>query len=129
MCYKYDLFFFGSLNSYRNHEITKLQKDYNIYTSKSFLTNEQRYFYLKNSSASLHLSANNQLKLTSPLRVYFSALCGKFTVSNFSCLYTKAFTINTDNLKIKTLNMTARFDEERKNMFDHFIKFINNKYY
>lgn len=127
--HKYDLFFFGSLNSYRNHEITKLQKDYKIFYSESFLTNEQRYFYLKNSLAALHLPTHKQFQLTSPLRVYFAALFGKFTVCNISCLYTKAFTINTDNLKIKTLNKTARFDMERKNMFDDFIKFIKNKYY
>ena len=87
------------------------------------------FFYLKNSSAALHLPTSKQFKYSSPLRVYFAALCGKFTVSNVSCMYTKAFTINISNLKIKKLNMIARFDEERKNMFDHFVNFIKNKYY
>lgn len=71
------LFFFGSINSYRNHNFNKLKKDYKIYSSSSFLTNEQRFFYLKNSSAALHLPTSKQFKYSSPLRVYFAALCGK----------------------------------------------------
>mgnify|MGYP007072030673 CR=1 FL=1 len=41
------LFFFGSINSYRNHNFNKLKKDYKIYSSSSFLTNEQRFFLFK----------------------------------------------------------------------------------
>lgn len=122
--YEYDLFFFGSLNSFRNHEIAILQKKYKIYFSNIFLTNEQRSFYLKNSSAALHISACKEARLTSPLRVYFAALCGKYTISNYSCSYTKDFIKNITDISFNFSNINARFDRHNQNEFSDYINFI-----
>ena len=122
--YEYDLFFFGSLNSFRNHEIAKLQKKYKVYFSNIFLTNEQRSFFLKNSSAALHLSVGKKKMLTSPLRVYFAALCGKYTISNYSCPYTKDFIRNISDISFNFSNVNARFDRHKQNEFSDYIKFI-----
>ena len=109
--YTYDLSFMGTLTDSRKKFLEKLsKKNYNILFSNSFVDNEQRALFLKKSAAQLHIPVERYSKATSPLRVYFGAINGKFTVSSLSCEFTKDFIIDLGSLRNQKLKKTARFE-------------------
>jgi len=126
--YEYDTFFYGTVNTYRKNELINLKKKYRVKAVDYFLTNELRSYYLKKSKTVLHINVDKYNKYSSPLRVYFAALNGKYTISDKSCIFTKEFIIDISNLENKMLNNKPRFDREKKNEFKSFILFIKNNY-